>query len=265
MNGNVPIDEIHAWVLKIALAADYMEVAEQNPLIKETVQALMDLDRKDLKFVPSRKILEYFRRCLAGEEKYLPPKKRGHLSHIIIDEPNKPASLMGDPSQVETDKKQEVSVLRTRKPRDISRLMQTCRRYTLVFAWCSFILHCVGAIKPELLGFVVSDSVVQLLISALPHLIYALFIVMPIRVLAAGKVFLVSFVLATFGAVVYCGMSVVFIVKFSLPLVFGLLVMPFAAIPSILMPIVLFYHRRVYLQELQEQENSTEDQEKSGQ
>jgi len=260
MDGKIPIDEIHAWVLKIALSSDYPQVAEQNPLIKETVQALMDLDRKELKFVPSRRILEYFRRCLEGKEEYLPPNKRRRLSHIIIDEPDKPASLLGRPSQVKTEKKKDDAVVRRQPKIDLFRLMQTCRRYTIAFAWCSFALHLVGAVVPEFFGFVVKESAIRLLIVALPHLIYALFIVMPIRVLAAGKVFLISFVLATFGAVVYCGMSVVFIVKFSLPLGFGLLVMPFAAIPSILMPIVLFYHRRLYLKALKEQEKSAEDQ-----
>jgi len=265
MNGNIPVDDIHAWALKIALSSDYPQIAQEDPLLKEAIQALMDLDRKELNFVPSRRILEYYRRCLGGEEEYRPPKQRGNLSHIIIDEPNKPASLMGEPSQVKTEKTKEVSVIQQRPSIDRSRLMKTCRRYTIVFAWCSFALHIVGAIVPEFFGFVVSESVAQLLIAALPHLLYALFVVMPIKVLSAGKMFLLSFVLATFGAVMYCGMSVVFIVKFSLPLVFGLLVMPFAAIPSILMPLVLFHHRRIYLKELKEQEVNAKDQEISEQ
>ena len=139
--------------------------------------------------------------------------------------------------------------------------MKFCRWYTIVFAGCSFVLHIAGAIFPEFIGFVVSESMSQLLIAALPHLIYALFVVMPIRVLSAGKMFLLSFVLATFGVVIYCGMSVVFIAKFSLPLFFGLLVMPFAAIPSILMPIVLLYHRRIYLKEQKRQEKQLNNEE----
>ena len=80
MDGKVPIDDIHAWALKVALSSDYPQLAEQNPLVKETIQAFLDLDRKDLKFVPSHRILEYFRRCLDGKEEYLPPRTRGSLT-----------------------------------------------------------------------------------------------------------------------------------------------------------------------------------------
>ncbi len=249
ISGGVPIDDMHAWALNVALGDDYPRIAEQDPLIKETIQALLDLDRKDLRFVPSRRILEYFRRCLEGTEEYSPPGKRGRLDHIIIDEPDKPASLIGGKSHVKTEKKKEKPAAASRPKKDISRLIRTFRRYTLVFAWGSIALNLAGALAPEALGFVVTESPLQLLIAALPHLIYALFVLVPVRILASGKIFLLSFVVAVFGAVMYCGMSVVFIVKFALPLIFALLVMPFAAIPSILMPIVLFYYRREHLRE----------------
>ena len=67
LNSEISRTDVHAWALSVAVAREFDQ--EADPLVTMTVHSLIDISHDNLKKIPSRRALEYYRLCLEGRRR----------------------------------------------------------------------------------------------------------------------------------------------------------------------------------------------------
>jgi hypothetical protein len=211
-------DAIYAWALQIAVSREYEDLAKQDPLIKETIEALLMMQHTDLKAVPTRKAIEYYRRCLSGEEKFVPLRERKDLDKLRI--PNEFREAMGRKKMGKTGKEKVFALMRF---------------YVALFGLSVLGIYAFSLIRDGLLGPAAGAVKMSALWEPMLYIIYALTIVMPVRFMAKGFLFYFTFPILLLGMIYFWSIPV----RLFQNILFIILALPLSAIPATL-AVILF-------------------------
>ena len=233
LNNKISQEEIYKWALAVAVSEEYDELAGKDLLIRKTIQALIDIHHDDLKLIPTRKALEYYRRCLVGEEKFEPLEDKKDLKRLNI-----PDFPQEQPQRVKTPK--------PKKPKQGGgkEFYIAFRIYTIIFSISSLTIHIISIIKPDLFSF--DEEIptrMEVVTRSLPHLLYAFFVLVPMWLTARGVLYYLSFLVLTLGMLYYWYLSAVIVMNYSLHLIFILAILPFCAFPATLALYLLMVNR----------------------
>jgi len=229
LNREITKADVHAWALSQAVAKDFEEIAESDPLIKNTVLSLIDISHDDLKRIPSIRALEYYRLCLSGEMTFDPV--HANLENIIVPYVSVKHSS-GHPSKVSVRIKEKAQYL------------VLLKAYVFIFGLCVMALQIISLLDPQFLHWAkdapVLDGNWQ---DAWPHVLYAALILMPRHWLAAGYIFYPAALALATGMLYYWYVPVLIVAKLSLHILFVLALLPFSAIPATLALLLLMLYR----------------------
>ena len=234
LNKEISLEDIYLWALGVAVSPDYEIISRSDLLAGQVIKDLVDLHHDDLKRVPTRKALEYYRDCLGGKEDYDPQK----IKTLGFYETGTQASVKRVAQRREEEKEDWES--------DFFALS---RMYVIFFGMCSLAINLFSILKPE---FIRSQGVIpthfEVFKDSLPHILYAVLILSPSRWVTRGTLFYLSFPLAMFGMLYYWYISVSIITKLSLHFMFVLVILPFSAIPAALVLVLLIVSREEWRQ-----------------
>jgi hypothetical protein len=223
LNDSISSDEVHAWVLQIAVSDTFAEIAKADPLLKEAVEALLEIHQAGVKEVPTKKAIEYYRRCLTGQEKFIPLKERRDWSKLNI------------PDEVG----RRISPAEKRRIR-ADRFFVFLRGYVVLFGLTVLAVYAISFFQPGFLGLSEGQTRQQVpSLETLLHVLYAAIVIMPLRLTAKGFFFYAAF------PVLAIGMLYFWAVPFRLfhNLVLIVLALPASALPATLAVVLLAWHK----------------------
>ena len=201
LKGSVTKDQLYQWALAAAVSDEYEDFKNKDVLITQTVQVLIDINKGDKNPEEFNKKLVYHQKCLAGEDDYVPRKIEA------------PAQTKETPAD----------------------FFVIIRIYIIIFAASSILLNFFSLLNPNFLQFGEgSASFANAVKDALPHLIYAAVILMPLKVSAKGLLFFPVFLVLCLGMLFYWYIPISLVNKFTLNPVSILIVLPFSAMPATL-------------------------------
>jgi len=214
LTGEVTKEEIYHWALGKAMSNDFEELSRTDPLLHEALEAMMDVNHEDAQFIPSREDLEYYQRCLAGAEEFVTRRTQVQKQQNIFP-----------------------------KHKFLSDLDLVFRVYVLVFAVCIIIVHLIGVLLPSFLQARIPPSRLEIFSDSLPHFIYAIILLVPVRILVRDNFFFVFLFVMGFGAYYYFYISLNLIAKLSVHFLVVLVILPYGALPAALAVYLLFKER----------------------
>ncbi len=224
LNNELSKQEVYEWALSVAVTDHFQELARGDVLIRRTIQAMIDINHDDLKFIPTRKALEYYRRCLVGEEKFVPLEINKDLKNLNIPD---------DPDIVNRKKKPKYFIF--------------FRIYIIIFSICSLTIHIASMIDPAFFNLdQTSPTRLAVIKESFPHVFYALFVLIPVRYLVRWVLFYPSFVFLSLGMLYYWYISFQMVLKLSLNMVFIFMILPLTAIPATLALFLLMMGREEF-------------------
>jgi hypothetical protein len=218
LNNKIPKAEIHEWALLVATAEDFEQTAQRDPLIGKTIQCLIDINHNDIKYIPTPKALEYYRRCLTGEEIYQPLEQRRDLHKIKI--PEMKLADVGEPPEV------------IRRREWWQGVLWIVRIYVILFAMSSLAIDIAALVQPELFrGGEDIPSRLENFKESYKQMIYAFFILLPPTILSRRPTIYLSLPIVIWGVYHYWEFVISKIDKLPHPM-FLLAFLPFSAIPA---------------------------------
>jgi hypothetical protein len=233
---------IYEWALFVAVSKEYEQLAPQDPLIATAVQALIDINHDDLKKIPTNKALEYYRRCLKDEIEFIPLEERRDIDKLVIQDQQPAAPAITVPPETSL-----VNALL--KKQDYTRLLIAMRVYVIVFAVCSLGIHIYSFINPEFMQMARDfTSRFNSVKESLPHVLYALLVLLPPRFLARDTLYIVSLALLIVGFFYYWYIAITIVDKLALHPLLILIILPFSALPATLTLILLWAYRQTFTQ-----------------
>ena len=229
LNNKISKKEIYEWALFSAVSGDSEEITAKDPLLKSAVNAMIEMNYSDLR-APTRKALEYYRRCLAGELEFIPLEVHQELHKLDI--PDIPEEQKKDALPVPLIK---LWAKKVREWKYLKDAILTARLYVIIFAVCSLVVQISSIISPGFMQFGLwVPTRWQAVLDSFPHLVYAYVVLVPPRRLMPLRIFVLTLPLLILGAVFYWSIAWMILNKLSLGWVFILAVLPYTVIPALL-------------------------------
>ncbi len=228
-------DDVYAWTLAVIVDPEYEKISIQDSLINVTVKALLDANNKNADIVPTRKLLEYYRQCLAGEAEYHPD----HINECLeaVDE-------KGFLTQEQIARIKKEKVEKTKRI-VVGFVFGIAALYVFVFGLSLLAFRLYSIIRPEFVaqeGFILTRMEVTR--HVLPHILYALLILLPRGFIARGWLFYFAFLGMIAGMGYHLVTAVRPVLENALPLVYVLVALPFRALPAMLAVVLLLIKRQ---------------------
>ncbi|MCR4337837.1 MAG: hypothetical protein NUV91_08545 [Candidatus Omnitrophica bacterium] len=227
LNQEISAQEVYDRGLSIAFSDEYETVIQQDPLIKATLQALMDSNPQDPRQAPARSQLEYYQRCLAGQDEYLEKgKKKTEAGHL----------------REGTSVQQQVRLFGQDFPK--TKFSILLRAYVLFFALSSLFINFLSILQPNFISFGEGDfSRAERWGEASPYIFYSLVLLIPIKLSCRGILFYGIFPVLTLGMFYYWYVSFAPAMDLSLGPFFPAVMFLFGALPATLAWILLLICR----------------------
>ncbi|MFA5088288.1 MAG: hypothetical protein WC552_04565 [Candidatus Omnitrophota bacterium] len=215
LENNISQESLYEWALAQAVREEYDELAKNDPVVKKTMQALIDINQEDVQHKPTREDLKFYRRCLEGRD--------------VLEADGEEGRGKGE------EFKRDRLLQRKEEFYFISRV------YVILFASCSAFVNFYSIIYPGFIKFALAaPSRWVAFQQAFPHFLYAVFLIMPPRILAGRKLFLPSFVVLAMGTLYYWMVAVAIVEKLSLHVLLLAAIAPFSATPALLALMLLW-------------------------
>jgi len=214
LRGGIKRDDVYRWALSQVVLPRYEEEVREDPLLKETMQAMVDISRQDSEVATSMESLKYYRKCLRGDIDYLPKEDRD----------KKNMAKKGDPKDD---------------------FLLATRIYVILFAACSMFINIVSIVNPDFLRIgLFPPTRIQAFFAAFPHLVYATFLFISPKTLAKGRIYSMSLVILLVGVAYYWMVAFSFVSKLLLHSLMVIVVAPFSGVPATLALILLIRARK---------------------
>ena len=236
LNHQISKQEIYEWALLVASAPNFEDLAPKDPLVKAAVNAMIEMNHTGLAHVPTRKAMEYYRRCLSGELEFIPLESHRGLDKLNISDIPEDRVLAVLSNQLPLPKLKEWKYLKG--------TILTARLYVIIFAVCSVVVQISFIVSPGFMQIgLFIPSRWQALVDAFPHLVYAYLVLLPPERFVPTRMFVVAVPLLILGVVFYWTISWVIVAKLSLPWILFLVLLPFSAIPAILALLLVIFRK----------------------
>mgnify|MGYP001557911749 CR=1 FL=1 len=227
LEDKVPQERVYEWALAKVVAKDYDSAANNDLLLHETMQALIDINRGDLEFVPTRKDLEYYFLCLSGQKPFVSfsvrrqeIKKRSQQQQI--------QKLKAVPTALKASLTQRWLSI------DKKIFCAVAKIYVSLFAIVSLAVNVLGIFRPELFRPDHRVDHLQAFAESLPHLLYAALLLLPRRILTRGILFYITLGVFFAAMIFYWYVIIVLVARFDLNIFLFMLFAPFAGFPALL-------------------------------
>ena len=218
LDGKIPQETIYEWALAVVVSREYEQLVKTDPILKAVIQALIDMNHKDAGRVPSRADLEYLKKCLEGQAEFEPLAQRW-----------------------EKARKEE----KENKSKSQGSLFLALRIYVVLFALCSIAVNILAVLKPNLFQWELENpSALNVLLQVWPHLLYAIFLLIPFKKLVRGLLYYCSIGVLGSGSFYYGYITVDIVIKLSLNILMIFVVAPFSVIPAVVALFLLIHERR---------------------
>ena len=219
LSGELSKEEVYHWALNKAVSEEFLTLSQADPLLYETLQALIDINHEDAEFIFSKEDFQYYQKCLEGLE--------------------------------------EFRSLREKRPKKESRpppkkffldLDLIFRVYVVIFGFCSAVIHLIGIFIPNFLRISFPPpSRLESFLDSLPHFVYALFLLLSPKFLARANLFYVALVPLTFGILYYIKLTFNIVDVLSLHKLVFLILLPYGGVPTVLALYLLIKARKEYI------------------
>ena len=229
LNGELSKEEVYHWALSKAVSEEFLNLPQIDPLLFETLQALVDINHEDAEVIFTREDLEYYQRCLEGNEEFNSLRAKRTQ--------NKPRAV---PKKFFID------------------LDLIARIYVVMFGICSVIIHFVGIFIPNFLRMNINPpSRLDSFLDSLPHFVYAVFLFLSPKVLARGNLYYVALMASTFGIFYYVNLTFNIVKALGVHILVVLVLLPYGGLPAALALYLLFKARKSYLAFEMPRQNAT--------
>ena len=218
LNDKISQLKVYEWALGQAVAKDYEIIAQNDPLLHETIQALIDMNHQHGEYIPTREDIIYYQKCLQGQVPFEPLSSRLEK----IKEARERAA------QEERAKTQKAMAM----PKTLSRTVM--RVYVIMFALTSLVVNISGIIKPGLFRPEEMVTRAQAIREAFPHFIYAIFLLTPPHISVKGLLYYLALPILFMGTIFYFYITVSMVFQLKLNPLMILSFAPFALIPALL-------------------------------
>lgn len=174
--------ELYSWALQTAVSDHYEDMTQNDPLIKETIQSILEMQHVNLKVIPTAKALEYYHSCLAGKLTFIPIKERKDFQKF-----HSPGS------------KNSCAPKRT-----ISETLTLFARYYVCgFGAVILGIYAFSFLLPNLFHSIQKDSFKTSLLESALHIFYALVLLLPPKISSKGLLFYLTFSLLLLGMIYF--------------------------------------------------------------
>jgi hypothetical protein len=222
LNNEISQEEIYTWALEVAVSKEYEELSKQDPLLKETIETLLMMQHPGFKVVPTRKAIEYYRRCLSGDEQFIPLKERKDLDKLKIP-----------------DEVREVIQQQKEKQSLRGKVFLLMRIYVLLFGLAVLGVYAFSILKGGLAVLGAEPTSKLLVWEPILYMLYALIIILPLRFTAKGILFYFTFPIVIIGMVYFWSIPV----RLFQSVLLILLALPLSGIPATL-AVILFARQK---------------------
>ena len=210
LTGQLPQEGIYEWALSEVCKEDYEKTTQADLLLKETMQAILDINHDNVKLRPDRSDLTYCLNCLKGKEGFEPLEKR-------------------------IKQRQAEERRKGRDPESIKKILKMCRVYTVLFGICSLAVNIFALFKPQVFRLSFAGlSGTNTFIEVAANIIYAVTILWPAEKIGRGKFFYLSALILSLGFIYYWWASLSIVLKLSLHPLMIFVVAPFSGFPATL-------------------------------
>lgn len=237
--GKISDEDIHGWVLSAVMDPVYPPMASEDPLMAAVMVFLMDIDQYDLAAASTLRVMEYYRLCLKGEIEYMPLEDFKEWGKIAVPQKIIQVSrkTAGEKGAVHKGR----SFLKSRfKPLPpASGFFTAMRIYVLIFAVGLLAGHLFSTVNPGFLHLRQIPGRWENFLVSLPHILFALLVLLPMRLSAGEMLYPFVFPLMTLGAFYYWYISLHAVSGLGLPFVMMLCIVPFCALPATMSVILL--------------------------
>jgi len=218
LNDKISQVKVYEWALVQAVAKDYEMVAQNDPLLGETIQAFLDMSHQQGDYIPTRDDISYYQRCLQGQASFEP------LS-IRLEKMKEAQKKMVQEEKVKA--RQSVIVHKT-----FSRTVM--RVYVIMFALTSLTVNIIEIIKPGF--FKVGEALThgQAFREALPHFGYVIFLLIPPYIVVNGFLYYLTLPVLFMGVIFYFYITVSIVLQLKLNPLLIVCFAPFALVPALL-------------------------------
>lgn len=218
-------EEMYGWALGVLVTQEYEKSIQEDPLIHTVLEDLMNIAQGAVNRRPSEDLLDYYRRCLAGQDDYdfkmassLSSKAYARLKGAESDQPSFAGLNRGLKKSYKRSKRGFLIFLRA---------------YVYCFAICIIAIHLASMLSPDLVDYDGSGNTNRYIMTeAIPHVTYAFILLVPFHWLVRNQWLFFSLPAMIFGAFYYWRVSIELIIKLSLHQFFILVILPFGAIPA---------------------------------
>ncbi len=231
LTGKVTQEKIYEWALSQAVAKDYDGIAGADPLLKESVQALIDMSNPGPGYAPTREDLVYYLRCLEGAASFEPLAVRLEKAQA---------------KEREKDRGRRQRVISVSREQYILWM----RIYVVLFAAGSFLINTVWIFKPEFFDVETKRSFLENFADALPQLVYSGTLLLPPGVMVRGWPFYIYFSIFVAGMLAYWAATVSVVMGLGLHPYLLLVFAPFGGIPPAIAVWLLWQKRKEFLKSL---------------
>ncbi len=228
-------EDMYGWVLSIVVTPEYETSTQEDPLIHASLQDLMNITQASNKRRPPEELLEYYRRCLSGQEEYdeaqaLTLSTKAYAKSKGVEQEG------GDPGSSNISLNFKSSYKKSKRGFGL-----VLRAYIYLFALCIIGIHLASILNPELLFYYeeAGETNKYIMTEAIPHVTYAFILLVPFHWLVRNPWLFFSLPAMIFGTFYYWRISLELIMKLSLHQFFILIVLPFGAIPATLALVLL--------------------------
>ncbi|HQO58683.1 MAG TPA: hypothetical protein PLT76_08210 [Candidatus Omnitrophota bacterium] len=225
LDKKVTAEAMYGWALGIVVTEEYEKISQEDPLIHTVLEDLMNVAQASEKRRPSEELLDYYRRCLSGQDDY-DAKSASTLSNKAY------ARLKGSEPEPSSFAGLNRGIKKSYKKSKRGFLL-FLRGYVYFFALCIIAIHFASMLSPEIVDYDGTGNTNRYIMTeAIPHVTYAFILLVPFHWLVRNQWLFFSLPAMIFGAFYYWRVSLELIVKLSLHQFFILVILPFGAIPA---------------------------------
>jgi len=219
LDNRVSQDKVYEWILAIMVTEEYESAVQNDQLLKDSAQALIDINHEGAKNIPTREDLKYLKDCLEGKTIYESLESRNTKKAL-----------------------RRKKAVHRKYRRDF---FITLKIYVVLFALCSIAVNLYGIFNPEFLIIgMTSPTRLDAIGNALPHLIYASFLLFPLKLLARSKWYYGSVIVMTVGAAYYWYIAAKIAIQLSSNFLMVVVVSPFSGVPASLAVVLIIEVRK---------------------
>ena len=244
LNNALSKEAVYAWVLSVAVAKDYEQAVQNDALMQDAVRCLMNITQRDPARIPSTELLEYFCRCLAGDEAYDVNRSKKYFAQFSS----------GIKSTAGTSPKHKVFSTRKKSGFLEGRLASWLRFYILGFAVCSLMIQLFSVLDPNFMRYGEGQLDRAVVFKrALFQIVYATFLLFPISLLAREPWIFFALPTFIFGAFYYWKLTLNMALELKMTTVYILAIIPFSILPATLALLLLFLHWKKFKRKQEEE------------